>query len=153
MDYADFTATINSILRNEPLQSFDESLKNYAHYRSGKLTADVLAMVWKNTDSGMVITDSDGMILSVNDALCAMTNTGEEALIGSGLTDLFDTTVNHTSLLTMYSNQLHNHGGSARGKHYIQFRSGESTLAEISMHRLVDEADEVFVFMEFRTLK
>ena len=153
MDYADFNATINSILRNEPLQSFDESLKNYSRYRSGRITADVLSMVWKYAESGMVITDSDGMILSVNDALCTMTNTDEHALIGSGLAELFDNTVDHTPLLSMYSNQLHINGGSARGRHYIQFRSGESILAEISTHRLVDDADEVFVFMEFRALK
>jgi PAS domain S-box-containing protein len=153
MDYAEFNATINSILRNEHLPSIDESLMNYAHYRSGKITADVLAMVWKNADSGMVITDSDGMILSVNDALCAMTNTNEHTLIGSGLTGLFDNTVDHSPLLSMYANQLHNTGGAARGKHYLQFASGESILAEISIHRLVDEADEVFVFMEIRVLK
>ncbi len=153
MDYADFNATINSILHNEPIQTFEESLNNYTRYRSGKMTADVLTMVWKYAESGMVITDSDGMILSVNDALCAMTNTGEHTLIGSGLTDLFDNTVDHTPLLSMYSYQLRNNSGAARGKHYIQFRTGESILADISMHRLVDEADEIFVFMEFRALK
>lgn len=152
MDYADFKATINSILRNEPLLSFDETLNNYSRYRSGKLTADVLTMVWKYAVNGMVITDSDGKILSVNDAFCILANTGEKDLIGSGMTELFDNAVDHTPLFEMYSNQLHSNNGAAKGKHYIQFRTGESSIAEITMHRLVDEADEVFIFMEFYKL-
>ncbi|MHB1050960.1 MAG: PAS domain-containing protein [Bacteroidota bacterium] len=153
MDYGDFNATINSILRNEPLQKFDESLNNYVRYRSGKLTADVLSMVWKYADNGMIITDSDGKILSVNDAFCILANTDEKAVIGSGFTDLFDDTIDHTPLYSMYSNQLHSSNGAARGEYYIQFRTGESRVAEIIIHRLVDEADEVFMFIEFYKMK
>lgn len=150
MDQSDFKATLNSIFRNSSLPSYDESLTNYARYRSGSVTADVLSLAWKNSDSGMVITDNDGKIVSVNTAFCAMAKSAENLLIGTGLTDIFDNTVDHTPLFSMYSRQRQRNGGAARGKHYIQFTSGGSFVADISAHRLSDDADEVFVFMEFR---
>lgn len=150
MNQSTLIKTVNAILYNRPVETSEESLTNYTRYRMGRITADLLDMVWRSTGCAMMITDSDGLIITVNDAFCALSKLKSQEVIGTPMHGLFDRSVDHTAFFDMHAQQVWKQNSTTVGEHYIQFNSGRSVTGEIITHRLVDKADEVFVFTEYR---
>ncbi|MFA5834094.1 MAG: PAS domain S-box protein [Bacteroidota bacterium] len=152
MSQSAVTTKIYSILQNVPVDQFAESLNNYTHYQSHKITPDILEMVWDRTVDGMLLTDSDGIIIAVNAAFCSLVNMEEDELKGLPFTVIYDRTVDRAQVFEEYKERVQRKNFTAKAEKKLQFNSGQIVFAEVSTSLLVDDAQEAFVLTEFRDI-
>ncbi len=152
MSQSSVPSKIYSILQNHPQQQFTETLNNYSHYRSEKITPDLLEMVWNRATDGMLLTDSDGIIVSVNDAFCSLVNMKENELLRLPFTVIYDRTADRNRIFEEFQENVRNNSFAAKIEKKLQFNSGQTVYVEMLTSTLTDEADEVFILTEFRDI-
>ncbi len=152
MNQSTVSNKVHSILKNEPQQNAAESIHNYLHYRSEKISYDLLEMVWDRTNDGMLLTDSDGMIVAVNEAFCIMVNMQESELMKLPFTVIYDRNMDRRQIFDEYKINVTNSSFQKKYEKRLALSSGQSLYAEVLTSILVDEANETFVLTEFRDI-
>ncbi|MFZ4621878.1 MAG: PAS domain S-box protein [Bacteroidota bacterium] len=152
MNESSVSGKIHSILQNEPQTHAAESIHNYLHYRSEKISYDLLEMVWDRTSDGMLLTDSDGMIVAVNHAFCAMVNMRESELLKLPFTVMYDRNMDRRQIFDEYKINVTNNSFVKKYEKRIALSSGQSLYAEVLTSILMDDANESFVLTEFRDI-
>ncbi len=152
MDKSTVPNKVNSILENQPQEQFAETLNNYSQYRSEKITPDLLEMVWNRATDGMLLTDSDGIIVSVNDAFCTMVHMKENELLRLPFTVIYDHSVDRTKIFEEYRYNIRNNSFDTKIEKHLQLNSGKNIHAELLTSPLIDEAEELYILTEFRDI-
>ncbi len=152
MNDSSLTGKIYSILKNEPQVRVAESVSNYLHYQSEKITPDLLQMVWDKASDGMLLTDSDGITVAVNDAFCAMVKMEESELTNLPFTVIYDSTIDRKKLFDTYRNNVQLGKFVEKREECIPLSSGTEIVVEVLTTLLTDEAQERFVLTEFRDI-
>lgn len=152
MNQSATTAKVISILQNEPQIQSEESLSNYSFYRSERVTTDLLEMVWDHTHDGMLLTDSDGTIVAVNEAFCAMSGMNEPDLVNLPFIVFLHHTIDRGVVMEEYKRQVKERSLTQRYETELHFSGGRRMDAEVITSVLVDSADEVFVLTEYRDI-
>jgi PAS domain S-box-containing protein len=152
MSQTSLTTKIYSILGNQPQVEIPETISHYSHYHTDRVTPDLLEMVWDRTQDGMLMTDSDGVIVAVNAAFCSMMKMREQELVGFPFTVMYDGRSDRKRIFETYLERVKL--GSIPKKYEQEFRlnSGQTLDVEIITSTLTDDADEVFVLTEFRDI-
>lgn len=146
------TEKVQAILHSTPQHGTSESLKNYLHYRSEKISYDLLAMVWDRTNDGMLLTDSDGLIVAVNDAFCSMVHMEETELVKLPFTVIYDRQTDRRRIFEDYKINVTNNSFPTKTEKRIPLSSGHTLFAEVLTSVLTDAASETFVLTEYRDI-
>lgn len=157
MNQSSISGKIHSILSNQPQlpsqPQVQESVARYTHHQpSSRVTQDLLEMVWDRTQDGMLLTDSDGVIVAVNNAFCSLTRMAEQEMIGFPFTVIFDQEMDRKGIFDRYIEQVQNGDVPRKVEQELWFHAGHTVVAEISTSSLTDDADETFVLSEFRDI-
>lgn len=152
MNQSTVSGKILSILQNEPQQRNSETLQNYLHYRSERISYDLLEMVWDKTHDGMLLTDSDGIIVAVNEAFCSLVNMQESELLKLPFTVIFDRNMDRRQIFDEYKINATNNSFAQKIERQLQLSSGQSIFVEILTSVLIDGANETFVLTEYRDI-
>jgi PAS domain S-box-containing protein len=152
MNQSSVQSKIYSILQNQPQERFAESITNYTHYHSEKITPDLLEMIWDRATDGMLLTDSDGIIVSVNAAFCAMTSMDDQELIGLPFTVIYDRSIDRSKVFEEYQENVRCKNFKPKVEKNLLFNSGQNAYVEMMNSTLVDDAQEVFILTEFRDI-
>ena len=116
------------------------------------VSEDILQLVWNNTGDGMCITDSDGIIVSVNPSFCSLIHMSETELIGKEFTVMYSPDVEKDKLRAIYFRTLAS--GSYQKKYEKSFHLHDDTTIEIEITKteLVDDAEEHYLLTEYRDI-
>jgi PAS domain S-box-containing protein len=152
MNQSSLSTKIYSILSNEPQVSLPESLTHYSQHRNERVTPDLLEMIWDKTQDGMLLTDSDGLIVAVNAAFCALTKLSEPELIGFPFTVMYDSRADRKKIFDTYIELVQLGTIPEKYEQEIHLTSGENVFVEIIATTLVDDAQELYVLTEYRDI-
>lgn len=152
MNQSALSNKIFSILQNDQQDGFAESINNYIHYQSEKITPDLLELVWEHTNDGMLLTDSDGIIVAVNTAFCSLVNMKENELLKLPFTVIYDKSVDRKQIFEEYKKIAAQNNYSSIEETNFYFNSGRSVTVEKMTTTLVDAAHEAYVLSEFRDI-
>ncbi|MCK9409292.1 MAG: PAS domain S-box protein [Bacteroidetes bacterium] len=152
MNQSSLSTKIYSILSNQPQVQVQESLSQYSQQRATRVTPDLLEMIWDRTQDGMLLTDSDGIIVAVNAAFCSLTKMTEQELVGFPFTVIYDSSVDRKNLFDTYLEQVQKRSVPKKFEQELHLNSGESLFVDVITSTLVDGALEVFVLTEFRNI-
>ena len=152
MNESSVSGKVHSILQNQPQSDSPETIHNYLHYRSEKISYDLLEMVWDRTNDGMLLTDSDGMIVAVNEAFCTMVNMRESELVKLPFTVIYDRNMDRRQIFEEYKINVTNNSFVQKYEKRLALSNGQSLYVEVLTSMLTDEANETFVLTEYRDI-
>jgi PAS domain S-box-containing protein len=152
MNQASFSAKIYSILSNEPQVHLPESVAQYSREPKEQITPDLLELVWDKTQDGMLLIDSDGLIVAVNAAFCSLMKMSELELIGFPFTVIYDSRADRKKIFDQYIDQVKQGTLPKKYEHELYLNSGENVFVEIITSMLIDAAQETYVLAEYRDI-
>ncbi len=130
----------------------DESIAHYSNANISHVTPDLLEMIWDRTQDGMLLTDSDGLIVAVNAAFCGLTGMTEMELVGFPFTVIYDSTTDRKTIFDTYLDLVRAQQIPKKYEQELHLNSGQRVYAEILTSTLVDDAQEVYVLTEYRDI-
>lgn len=92
----------------------------------------LLESVWLNSSDAMRITDSEGIIVAVNDTYCRLVSVQMEQLVGEPFTVVYDSSVNPSSLLAKYRKRFKERNVEPLMNRQIRLRNGKEIFVEAS---------------------
>lgn len=152
MNQSSVASKIYSILQNEPQVQATESITNYLQYHSTNMTPDLLELVWNRANDGMALTDSDGILVAVNDAFSAFVKMEHRDLIGSPFTVIYDPMIDRDGLMHEFREKIRTNNFAVTTEQNILLRHGDCVFVELSTSVLVDDAQEMFILTAYRDI-
>lgn len=152
MNQSSLSTKIYSILSNEPQVQVQESISHYANHHADRVTPDLLEMIWDRSQDGMLLTDSDGMIVSVNAAFCSMMRMSEQELISFPFTVIYDSRADRKKIFDTYIEQVRMNRIPKKYEQELLLQTGDRLFVEIITSTLIDDAQELYVLTEFRDI-
>lgn len=143
---------IYSILKYRSEERNEDTFNFIHRSKSEMVSHDLLGMVWERATNGLLLTDSDGIIIAVNTAFCSMVNMGANELKGALFTVIYDKTLDRKQMFDEYFTQVQTQTIVRKEEKDLRFNSGHCVKAEIFTSILTDDADESFVLREFREI-
>lgn len=152
MHTSSFSTNYNELFNHQEKTQVAESISHYANANITHVTPDLLEMVWDRTQDGMLMTDSDGLIVAVNAAFCALTNMNEHELVGFPFTVIYDGDTDRKAIFDTYLELVRLQQIPKKYEQELHLNSGRRVFVEIITSTLVDEAQEVYVLTEYRDI-
>ncbi len=143
---------IYSILKYRSEERNEDTFNIISKYYPEKISHDLLEMVWDRAVNGLLLTDSDGIIIAVNKAFCSLVKMEEYKLKKALFTDIYDQTLDRDRIFDEYFSQVQNRTVVRKEEKSLRFNSGHCVKAEIYTSILTDDADESFVLREFHEI-
>lgn len=117
------------------------------------LAEALLKHIWEQSVDGMRLTNSDGVILSVNEAFCRMIELERSALEGFDITVMYDTSHdNGQRILNRYSENFHSRQLQSIRESPLKLLSGRTIFVEVSDSFIETQNGETCLFSVFRDI-
>ncbi|MBI5726552.1 MAG: PAS domain S-box protein, partial [Ignavibacteriales bacterium] len=129
-------------------------LSTPAKIQSDPLLAEALLKhIWEQSVDGMRLTDSKGVILSVNEAFCRMIELERSALEGFDITVMYDTSHdNGQHILHRYSENFQSRQLQSIRESPLKLLSGRTIFVEVSDSFIETQNGETCLFSVFRDI-
>ncbi|NUN69172.1 MAG: PAS domain S-box protein [Bacteroidetes bacterium] len=146
------SSKITSLMNDRERTQVAESIEHYSNAGLSRVTPDLLEMVWDRTQDGMLLTDSDGLIVAVNAAFCGLTGMSEQELVGFPFTVIYDSTTDRKAVFDTYLELVRSQRIPRKYEQELHLNSGHCVEVEIITSTLVDDAQETYVLTEYRDI-
>lgn len=110
----------------------------------------LLQSVWTNSSDSMRVTDSQGLIVAVNDAYCRFAGMQRGELIGELFTVVYDRSIDPARLVETYRRRFEEKSVEPLMSRQIHLANGKEPYVEISNSYIEGNAGEKFVLSMFR---
>ena len=114
--------------------------------------SDLLESVWKNSSDAMRITDSDGVIVAVNDAYCRFACMQRGALLGKLFTVVYDQSIDHPRFVETYCRRFSERSVEPLMSRQIQMANGKEAYVETSNSFIEGGDGETYVLSLFHDI-
>ena len=110
----------------------------------------LLESVWTNSSDFMRVTDSEGVIVAVNDAYCQFVGMQRGELIGKLFTIVYDQSIDPSRLIESYCRRFSERSVEPVMNRQVKLANGAGVYVETSNSFIEGSAGETFVLSVFR---
>jgi diguanylate cyclase (GGDEF)-like protein/PAS domain S-box-containing protein len=126
---------------NGEVQGFFVLITNITELRKADGKVRLLASVFSATSEGIMVTDANSNIISVNPAFCTLTGYSDEEVLGKPVSIL--NSGRHDSIFFQHMYQQLRSSGEWQGKVWNQRKDGQHFLAKLTLSSIKNHVDEV----------
>ncbi len=115
-------------------------------------TTKIFSTIWENSNEGMRLTDSNGIIVAVNPAYCRLIGKTSEELTGHIFTSIYADVENHEKMLLTYKSHFEKHEAEQQYERRLVLWTKHTINVEINDSYLETDDGRVLLLSRFRDI-